>query len=360
LLYLVGIFVALCLVLSAISAISNQGLPGRDTSDQLSELDKARLLEAIHLKSALGDRLWKGWGEADVPFIIWNDSFEFLFEYPGEPPAGWTPVPNDTFQGQAYYRQKADDPQNFAVPVGDIWAVSMATKSATDVFLISSFREMFPPPIKQIFPYRILIQPSETQVGGVLHESFHVYQMLTSPTRLDTAEKAHRLGDEYESAAEKFSAEWKQESVLLADALEAKTPEEKFALVQQFLETRDSRRSTYALDPVLVDYERQLEWEEGTAKYIEVAILKTAFEAVAYQPTPEMASDPDFKAYQVFPQRWSQELIQLRYQTTSGESQFYMTGMAQAFLLDDLLPGWQEKYWQEGVFLEDLLKEAVR
>jgi hypothetical protein len=33
--------------------------------------------------------------------------------------------------------------------------------------------------------------------------------------------------------------------------------------------------------------------------------------------------------------------------------------MAQAFLLDDLLPGWKAQYWTEGVFFEDLLRSAL-
>jgi hypothetical protein len=33
--------------------------------------------------------------------------------------------------------------------------------------------------------------------------------------------------------------------------------------------------------------------------------------------------------------------------------------MTQAFLLDALQPDWKEHYWQEGVFLEDLLRRAT-
>jgi hypothetical protein len=36
-----------------------------------------------------------------------------------------------------------------------------------------------------------------------------------------------------------------------------------------------------------------------------------------------------------------------------------MTGLAQAFLLDDLMPGWKEKYWKDNIFLEDILREAI-
>jgi hypothetical protein len=36
-----------------------------------------------------------------------------------------------------------------------------------------------------------------------------------------------------------------------------------------------------------------------------------------------------------------------------------MTGMAQAFLLDELVHDWKDKYWGEGIFLEDLLRTAI-
>jgi hypothetical protein len=141
--------------------------------------------------------------------------------------------------------------------------------------------------------------------------------------------------------------------------LEAKTQAEKIEFVREFLAVRDARRIDNSLSENLIDYERWLEWEEGTAKYIEVASLKATCGPCGYQAINEMQDDPDFKQYQKINQRWSQEIIQLRYQTSSGENQLYMTGMAQAFLLNDIMPGWKEKYWDEGIFLEDLLREAI-
>ena len=359
LLLLIGIFLGLCLILSIVSILSNTNLPQAEHSDRISALDKARLLEALHLKGTLGDQVWPDWGTTEIPVIVWNEGYEFLVEYPDEPPADWTIISDDNLEGKTYYRRRADDPQNFAVAVGDSWVASMATKSSTDEFLIESFKDLFPPPIKQIFPYRLLIQPSETQIGGLLHETFHVYQIEVSPNRLKTAEAAHKSGDQYNSVAEGFQSEWKKESALLAEALRAESKAKKIELVKGFLAIRDARRRDHHLSNELLDYERWLEWEEGVAKYVEVAILKEAFETRTYQPLPEILADPDFDTYQKFNQRWSQELIQLRYQTTSGESQFYMTGMAQAFLLDGLMSDWKEKILEENTFLEDLLRQGV-
>ena len=358
LLALAGFF-GICLLLSVISVISNRNLPGEDHADQLSELDKARLSESLQLKSAFGDRVWEGWGDSDIPVIIWNESYEFLFNYKEEPPSDWSIMTNDDLNGKPYFKREADDPQNFAVRVNDTWTASMATKEATDLFLINTYRGILPSPFKQVFPYRLLLQPSETQIGALLHETFHVFQYQTAPKRMDVAESIHRLGNQYEAASDSFTTKWRNESALLADALEAETREEKISLVDQFLSMRDSRRKDHHLSDEMIDFERWLEWEEGTAKYMEVAILKEAHETPDYKPAAGMENDTDFKQYQAFSQRWSQEMIQLRYQTTSGESQFYMTGMAQAFLLDSLLPDWKEQYWHENVFLEDLLRLAL-
>jgi hypothetical protein len=349
----------LCLLLSVISAISNIGLPQPENSDHLSNVDQARLAEALHFKTELGDRVWPGWGDTQIPVIVWNHAYEFLVGYPAQPPAGWEIVPQDQFNNQVYYRRPAADPQNFAVPVGDQWAASMATKTEADAFLIATFRDLFPAPLKQVFPYRVIIQPSETQIGGILHEDFHVFQQDSAPDRLAHAEAVHRYGDQYQSAAEAFRAELKQEGGLLAQALEAESDEKAAILVEQFLQVREHRRQTYQLSPILTSYERWLEWEEGTAKYVEVASLRQAFESTMYAPLPSMADDPYFKSYRRFHSRWTQELIQLRNPTGSGETRFYNMGMAESFLLDRLLPDWKSQVMTEDLFLEDLLRQAI-
>lgn len=352
------IVVVACLLLAAFSALSNRNLPSEDHSAQLSSVDKARLLEALQLKSALGDKVWRGWGSKNIPVIIWNRSYEFLTNDTGDIPADWSRVAEDQLNGQPYFRRSSKEPQNFAVQVGNTWAASIATKQDTDIFLIRTFQQVLPTPLKQIFPYRLLIQPSETQIGSLLHETFHVYQYQIAPERIAEAESTHKLEEQYDSFAESFHSELNKESKVLADALNAKTQAEKIKLVRQFLAMRDTRRKNHNLRADLINYERWIEWEEGTAKYVEVAILKQAGITPEYQPLIAFKDDPDFKEYRKVDQRWSQELFQLRYQT-SGETQFYMTGMAQAFLLDDLMPDWKEKYWTENIFLEDLLRGAT-
>ena len=90
-----GILFGSCLILSTISAISNRSLPKQENPEFPNSLDKARLLEAIQLRAVLGDQVWPGWDSAEIPLILWNYSYEFLFGYLGQPPVGWVPIMND-------------------------------------------------------------------------------------------------------------------------------------------------------------------------------------------------------------------------------------------------------------------------
>lgn len=351
----------LCLAAAGLSALSNRNLPpGPAVLDRLDPLDKMRLQETLHLKQELGEAVWPGWGQADIPILLWNHDYSFLIGYAG-PPADWERVADDDFDGQPYYRQPAQDPQNFAVSVGERQVASMATKWETDNFLISNFREMMPGPLKSIFPYLILIQPTEVQITAVLHEGFHVYEAQVAPTHLQQAEKAYSNENDYWAADAAMHAEWENEINLLAQAVLAQANEEAAERARQFLAQRDARRTAYQLDSTLVDFERLIEWEEGLAKYIELGIWREAANTPGYASLPALADDPDFKAYTTYSQRWSQELGQMKRQAgQEGDVRFYYTGMTQAVLLDRLMPDWKAHILTEMVALEDLLREAVQ
>lgn len=352
----IGGILLLCVGLSLVSALSNLTLPqGPERLDRLDPLDKARLVESLHFKQTLGESVWPGWGQTDIPVLLWNHESSFLTGFDAAPP-GWEIVPDDDLDGVPYYRQPTHHPQNFAVRVGNRWVASMATKWETDAFMRGVFRDFLPPGLAQIFPYRILIMPSEVQMTGVLHETFHVYQTLVAPDRLEAAEAAHRLGDRYWEADAAMRADWQQEIALLREAVQTDSDAEARELARQFLAQRQQRRDAHALTPDLVEYERWLEWEEGLAKYVELESWRQASLAPDYEPLAGMVADADFKGYATFRQRFSQEISQMQRQATQeGEPRFYYTGLAQAMLLDRLAPGWKAQIFAEGVWLEDLL-----
>jgi ABC-type Fe3+-hydroxamate transport system substrate-binding protein len=356
---LLGLF-SLCILASGISALSNKNiLKTPEVTDNISQLDKDRLAETLHLKDDLGEKVWPGWGQLEIPILLWNEEYSFLVGYPNHP-EGWGEVKGDVFNNEPYYRQNTKDQQNFAVLVDGQWVASLATKSEMDHFIISQFMEMIPSPINQIIPYRLFIQPTEVHISGVLHETFHVYQTLIAPDKLALAEDRYDFDANYWEIDENMRDEWKAEINLLAQALEAEIDAEASELVTQFLEEREQRREKHDLDDDMINFERLIEWEEGLAKYVEVAIWKQAFSSPNYESLAEMSDDPDFNDYKTFEKRWNQEIMTMKNQASQeGDTRFYYTGMAQGFLLDRLLPDWKTRIMAENVWLEELLLEAI-
>jgi hypothetical protein len=356
---LVGMLVS-CVVLGLIGYNSNQKLPtGPQTTDRMDPLDKTRLSEALQLKTELGEQIWPGFSDLEAPVIIWNDEYEFLFEI-DSPIAGWEEVPGDSFQGQPYYRRPAEDPQNFAVFVGDQWAASIFTKYLVDSGLISAIKDLLPPLIADIFPYRLIIQPSELQISAVQHEYFHVLQAEEAPHKFEVAEASYKYGDPYWELDQQMHDTWQQEVDLLIEAVATSSDGDAAEITRQFLAHRDQRRQDYALDAELIAYEQLFEWLEGTAKYVELRSWETAFLDHSYLSLPEMQADEDFKDYDTFESHWDRELSQAKRQAgEEGDVRFYYTGMLQAYLLDRLILDWKSQILEEGVYLEDLLREAV-
>ncbi|MCL4561008.1 MAG: hypothetical protein M1281_10375 [Chloroflexi bacterium] len=357
----IGSGLLLCIIAGAVSAWSNRSLPpAPQETDRLEALNVARLEESLHLKSTLGADIWPGWGEAHIPILLWNRQMSFLTGV-SNPPTAWELIPGEKFGGTPVYRKPTQDPQNFAVQLDGVWVASMAIKWETDAFMMDMFHQILPPLVRDIFPYRLLIQPSEVQITGVLHETFHVYQISVAPEGLNLAENAQKHDQEYETVDANMHEAWRREIDWLAKALQAKTRDETTALVRQFLQARAQRRVDYSIQGNLLEYERMIEWEEGLAKYVELESWRQAATTPGYQPVLPSTSDPDFKGYATFSKRWSDEISQMKRQASqAGSVRFYYTGMAQGVLLDRLMPDWKTRILQGNDWLEDLLAEAVR
>jgi hypothetical protein len=166
-------------------------------------------------------------------------------------------------------------------------------------------------------------------------------------------------GKKYPWSDPRFNDGWKAELNALADALAASQDQRMMALAGKFIELRKARRNSFRLDASLIDLERLREWEEGLAKYTELAIWKSAAYDAGYKPSETLSGDSDFNAYKSFGAKWTEELATLRRQYGGDEIRFYYSGMAQAFLLDRLNPDWRRALLKSDAFLEDLLGEAL-
>jgi len=373
---------ALLLLLTAVLALSNRMLPTESVQTAaLSEAEKARLAETIQVRQQVGDVVWPGWETAVIPLVIYNEEYAFLLGYP-DPPDGWInvstnkphgsvweQVPDDLFGGEPYYRQLlppgGETPQSFTVRVGQQWAASMQTQEWLEISLSNQLRADLPTFLMPIFPYQIannlLLRGSDGYISAISHESFHAYQGTVAPERLTAAETAVSQSESrypWEDAA--FQDAWQAELDLLATAVQSETDAEMANLAQQFLTQRAQRRQAAGLNDGLIAYEQQREWLEGLARYVELETWRQASLANDYQPVVALQDDPDFDGYATFDKRWTQEVDQIgRMADDHGDGRFYYSGMAQAVLLDRLLPGWKVQALQDGLFLEGLLATAV-
>lgn len=372
----------LCMGAVAGLALSNLGLDQRSAvTEWLSEADKARLAETQNLLRARGDAVWPGWGQAELPAILYNEEYVFLVGYPN-PPAGWIKVPAgiqrggpwelapaDEYLGAPYYRQrlpgKDSTPEAFTVLVGERWTYSLQTLEWALTSLQQTIRGDLPGFLRPIFPYRIflgqLVSGSDQYITLLAHEAFHAYQGRSAPERLAEAERANQ---EYEGRYPwddpSLQADWQAELDLLAEALRSEQRAEMIALAGRFLEHRQARRERAGLAPELANYEKQREWLEGLARYAELEIWRQAADGT-YTPVPETRTLSDFDGYKGFDQRWAKEIRQISLMANDeGDGRFYYSGMAQAFLLDRLAPGWKTEAFAQGAWLEDLLAKALQ
>ncbi len=373
--------IGLCFFAMGALALSNLRLPQRtETVEILSQADKIRLAETRHLRQTVGDAVWPGWGQADIPSIAYNEGFVFLVDYP-DPPAGWVkePVgkqrggpwemaPGETLDGQPYYRQALTDtqdaPENFTVRVGERWVSSLQTFDWAKIRLVDQIRQDLPGVLKPVFPYRLflgqLVSGSDQYITLVAHEAFHAYQGMVVPEKLAEAEEINLAYEgQYPWEDTVLRLDWQTELDLLAEGLRAIDRDSQVDLARSFLDLRASRRKAAGLSPALIAYEQQREWLEGLARYAELEIWRQASSG-DYVPLAETDLLADFDGYIGFERRWSKEIEQIgRMADDEGDGRFYYSGMAQAFLLDALMPGWKSQAFQAGVWLEDLLTEAV-
>lgn len=372
----------LCLATLAASFLVNAFTPQPETAlDHLSELDKARLAEAYHLRQTLGSEVIPGWAEVDIPVIVYNQAYLFLVGFP-EPADGWVKmphgtrlgqpwelVPNDTFLGQPYYRQLYEQPdghtQAFTVQVGDRWVASLSIYDWMKTVMTVQIQQDLPAVLSAVLPVSLfvdqLVPNSDTYIRLIAHESLHAYQGIKIPGQLNEAERINNVnGSSYPSQDEPFVAAWHTELDLLNQAMRAETTEEAAALARDFLIQRAARRENANLSQKLIELEQTREWEEGIAKYAELKISVLASETTSYTPLETMSQDKEFNTYRNAARAWDREIQQIRRMASDdGDGRFYYSGFAQAALLDRLSPGWKDQLFTEGVWLEDLLNLAI-
>ncbi len=323
------------------------------SSSRLTPQDKGQLQEFLRVKDVFGRRIWPGLDTADVPVIQHNGAYAFLVGHPAPPPP-WAAVDDDTFAGGIYYRRPAETTQAFAIRVGDLWAASLDTLAHMNLSMKNEIRKNVPP--EKITPFLLKtmeITPS-WHVAALIHEALHAFQAKDRFSRFQRSTAAYSMEGQYPFVKSPFTESWNAEGMALASALLEKEGAKRLSFIERFLNIRETRRTVASLAAELVAFERDLEWLEGLAKYAELRICD-----LASTDTDEEKA----RSYSTARSRLRMDFFSRlrKLGEISGDGRFYLSGAAQAMLLDLIRPEWKAELWpEETVGLEDLLTAAKK
>jgi hypothetical protein len=186
----------------------------------------------------------------------------------------------------------------------------------------------------------------------LLHEHFHQWQYSWPP--YNTAARALGLarGDSsgmwmlnypFPYVDARVDAAYSQLSNRLADALLAIRSARFTDAVKDYLQSRDAFEALIAADDY--KYFAFQCWQEGTARYTEIAVAQRA--AYAHETDRAFLTDAQAAALMDDANRtYSGVLKRLRSVPLQEDKRvdFYAVGAGEALLLDQIAPGWHERY----------------
>ncbi len=316
-------------------------------NSQLNKSQKTYLQESFRLKRKFGEKVWPGLDTINIPIIVFNNCYEFLLGLDSTD-KDWTKIESDKFYYNFYWRRDITEPKAFAVLVNGKWACKMGELNQMNFEFLNGIRQEFPPVIAQLFPYFFAKIEPDQYIVSLLHETFHAYQAINNTSRFKNVESLYSLEKKYPYDNADFIKLWNKEGRLLYEAFSTNDKDSTKKHIQDFLQTRKRRREMFHFTEDLINFERELEWLEGLAKYAEIRF---------YELAAEESRESEEIQYRKGLPHWEMEFDRLREKLGKQKSdfRFYLSGMAQARALDLLYPEWKKNALQEDIFLEDLL-----
>jgi hypothetical protein len=305
---------------------------------QLSETDRVRLAESFRIGDQLGNRIWSNWDRAPFSVLLVTAENEFLIRHP-KPSADFVLLNYDpVLRSQIYYRKRTQSPNLLATfPVAGIPTVVIGQAENTAA------------------------KTSTPWVITMLHEHFHQLQYSQPHYYADVNALGLSRGDQTGMwmLNYPFPYDWMEMeehfsllTLLLADALEAKTKSDFASKLSAYLERRHELEQT--LSPDDYSYFSFQLWQEGIARYTEFQIAQLA--AGSYRPTKAFRGLADYQTFGSVATTTKQRILSdLR---TSQLAQykrviFYAMGAGEGLLLDRNNPHWRQRYFADKFYLNN-------
>jgi hypothetical protein len=313
-----------------------------ETWDQVARRhrdDRTRLAEAFRLAAAVGDDLWPGWSSAPFAVLLVAGEREYLLRHP-RPSADFTRIGYDSLLGtEVYGRPRVFAPGLLATfpAVGGVPTIVVGTPAAT--------------------------RKSSTEwVLTLLHEHFH--QLQTSRPGYYAGVEALGLARGDQTGMWMLNYAFPYDTATVKTRVGAYMKALEAAITSGTARSRAARwpavaRARAALrDALAADDDRYLAfqmWQEGVARYTELAVARRA--AKDHVPSESFRALPDFTSY-ADEAAALERSIEAELRRDVGETRrvaFYAMGAATALLLDDVSPDWRARYFARGYSLDSLL-----
>ena len=318
----------------------------------LSPEQKMYIREALRLKNDYGKKVCPGFDTTSIAVVVFNNAYEFLLT--GQKAENnWEKIRSDDFFNRPYFRRRLVGPKAFAVRVGKQWAGMLGTLNQMNFEFLNGIRQELPPVMGSLFPYFLARIAPDQYVVSLLHEMFHAFQAMRNPSRFAQTQSLYSAEDKYPYNDRNFIDLWNKEGARLAEALAETDPEKMKEPVREFIRMRKLRREKYHITDELLHFERELEWLEGLAKYAEIRF---------YEIAAEEDDHTSAISYRKGLPHWQMEFKRLRKNLGEqrGDFRFYLSGMAQARLLDRFDPDWKSKIEATALSLEELLISVLQ
>lgn len=349
--------IAVTLILVAAALVPAAPARAAVPTEALAEEQLLLVREASRIVDKFGDELWDGWSRTPKPTLLIDDEREYLLNFPPETrlPSGFTPT-QQQFMGRLIYSRPVE--------------------------LAATLRTAFPIeglPTAIVGVWQPNIETPTEWVITLLEQWFHVFQLQRGE---DDKVRELELDD---GAGLSWQIDYPfpfddpdvgNAMLLLGQALydvwsrADELPREG----QRDLLTRTAWAALQNLRTVLVLKHGepayrffQLEaWRDGVARYSSLILAREAARAEVldrYERTDGFEQLAEEQSYaDVWQEHLASRFWMIRTAGADGRrdgTSFDAIGHGLAELLDNVSPDWKERYFERGVWLDDLLAESL-
>lgn len=335
------------------------GAAGQDLEPYV-QWEIERLERTYALLDSYARDIWPHWDDyLRYDVLVRFPNLVTLLVGPEKPPEGCEPIAGVLVHGRPAYLNRTK-----ALPIAIDMPLFGGGGGGKSVTIKLKMTELTPPQMaawkaraeREIDPELFGERCSEDQILVYVHEFFHCYQQ--SVAKMTDVQQDVDISELVPTAEGAAYAEI--EGRCLMKALSEGDPAAMRRHLADWLAAYDARRAK--MDAAFVASETLTTAHEGTATYSNLRMAQIVIER-GYASLARPGGDPVFFGFRhagSYVQRNLDEIEDVMAETFDTVGKCYDYGAYQCFLLDRVVPGWKEGFFESGKSLADLLRGALR